>query len=321
MNILQFSRTPVAGVPILLSAIINKYTGHKSSTLMGGTAYPDGRRWTPPTATLRDVRAAQRLIAQCDVAIIHNGRIPRPYTLRNFKGKRLIAYYHSEHFQVDRTLERAGFPTYVIAQGHSLLYPGMKVLPNMVDLEWDLMLPPAPTERQHPCKGIVVAFSPSNRHGAEFMRQARFSPKGWPETVPVLERMKSRKQIIPMVLFGLPFEDCMKQRRMAHVVVDEVLTGSYHRCTLEACAHAQVPINACCPEIRKVVATIAGTDELPWVISSPATLENDLAELVLDCCALHDRQLACRSWVERYWRPNVLWEKWWEPAIQGAKAV
>jgi len=321
LNILSFSRSPVAGVAKMLPDIINKYTAHKAVSAVGGAGYPDGRQWFPPTAYLRDTRAVLRLIAQCDVAIIHNGRIPPPYNLRMFKGKRLLCYYHSEPFHLDRSLERAGFPAYVIAQGHSLLYPGMRVLPNLVDLEWDLMLPPSPTERQHPCKGIVVAFSPSNKHGADFMRQARFSPKGWPETVPVLERMRGRKQIIPMVLFGLPFEECMKQRRLAHIVVDEVLTGSYHRCTLEACSHAQVPVNACCPEIRKVVATVAGTDELPWVISSPAKLESDLAELVLDCCALHDRQLACRSWVERHWRPDVLWSRWWEPAIQGAKAA
>lgn len=321
MNILSFSRTPVAGVAKMLPDIINKYTTHKAVSAVGGAGYADGRKWTPPTAYLRDTRATLRLIAQCDVAIIHNGHIPRPYTLKTFKDKHLLCYYHSEPFHLDRSLERAGFPTYVIAQGHSLLYPGMKVLPNMVDMELECMLAPGPDDRRHPCKGVVVAFSPSNKHGAAFMRQARFSPKGWPETVPVLERMKGRKQIIPMVLFGLPFEQCMAQRRMAHIVVDEVLTGSYHRCTLEACCHAQVPVNACCAEIRKVVAAVAGTDELPWVISSPTKLENDLAELVLDCCALHERGLACRSWMERYWRPERLWKEWWEPAIQGAKPV
>ena len=48
MKVLSISRTPVAGVAILLPDYINRYSEHKARSCVRGTRYRDGRQWHRP---------------------------------------------------------------------------------------------------------------------------------------------------------------------------------------------------------------------------------------------------------------------------------
>jgi len=315
MNILSLSRTPVAGVAVLLPEYINKYTDHKAKSLVGGPGYGDGRRWGPPDGLLKDARAARQLVEWADVIIVHNGTWPAGMAASP-RGKRIIAYYHSEPRNVRRAFEAKGMGTYVIAQGHAVLYPGMRTLPNIIDIFNPLMLPAHPEERGFACDKIVVGYAPSNKHGRDYMRKNQFSAKGWPETMPVLEKLQKEGLIDLRLFVGVPFAECMEQRKACHIFVDEVITGSYHRSTLEACSHAQVAINAMSDQVRHVLGGVIGGETVPWIRSSPEALEETLRGLCKDPCNLEQLCEESRRWMEEHWHPKKLLERFFIPALQ-----
>jgi len=314
MRILMYSRSPVAGVPIVLRDCINKYTSHSCKALMGGPGYRDGRRWGPPDALLRDVRAAAALIAEADVIMIHNGTVDRGLR-RTMAGKRLLCYYHSEPHRVNHDLERQGFPCYVIAQGHALMYPSMAVLPNVVDIEYEALQPDQ--ERSTPFK---LGFAPSNRnsHKFELARKNKFSSKGWPEVEAALRELK--KQGVEVHIFeGIPYERCLAERRKLHFMLDEVVTGSYHRCTLEASAQGQVAINALDPRVEEIVTKVANGVPPPWLKTTPGNMFGEVIQLLSNPDELGLRMGASRKWMEDNWHPKDLLERFYIPAFRSAR--
>lgn len=324
MKILQLSASPVAGVPYLLRSLIRRHTAHECLVLTGGPGYKDGRSWSPPDALISDWPRAAALVKWADAIVLHNGgahpRVHRLFPL--MKGKRLIPYYHSEPNRVNRYHEKRGFRAYVIAQGHALLYPGMSVLPNMIDLDDPLMMPAA--ERPSPVQNPTVGYAPSNRsqnirEHLALMRQLPFSSKGWPVTKPVLDRLAAQGWTVA-IYYGIPFEQCMKRRNSeCHAIVDEVVTGSYHRSSLEACAHAQVAVNSISGPVLDLVRRISGATDVPFLRSSPENLESDLMALKRDPERLVSLGRESRMWMERNWSPRRLWNDHWEPALQKAR--
>jgi len=322
MKILMLSPTPVAGVPFILKDIINKYTQHECRTLTGHPGYGDGRKWNNPDVNWSNVRKAEEIVGWADVIMLHNGaRHPRTAHLsRFFRGKRLLAYYHSEPHRVDRRWEKAGAPAYVIAQGHALLYPGLPVLPNLVDIDHPLMTPPYKGERAEPCEKFIIAYAPSNKHGHALLCRDRlpYSSKGYPETKPILDKLARRGDITIKEFTGVPFEQCMKARRQCHIVLDEVVTGSYHRCTLEACSHGQLAINYVNEKVRSIVQSITGCGSLPWLRCNVDSLYDTIVYLKENPCQLAEMMEDSRRWMERYWRPDVLLKNMYLPAFENA---
>lgn len=322
LKILMLSPSPVAGVPYLLKNIINKYSEHECKTLTGHPGYGDGRKWTGMDASMANVQMARQIVRWADVIMLHNGaRHPRTAHLApSFKGKRLLAYYHSEPHRVDRRWEQAGVPAYVIAQGHSLLYPGMPVLPNLVDIDDPLMVPPYKGQRPEPCEKFTIAYAPSNKHSHKKLCASRlpYSSKGYPETRPVLDRLAKRGDITIKEFVGIPFDRCMKERRQCHIVLDEVVTGSYHRCTLEACSHGQLAINYVSEKVRSIVQSVSGCNTLPWLRCSVSSLYDTIVHLKENPCELADMMEDSRRWAEKYWDPKTLLTKFYLPAFKNA---
>ena len=316
MNILQLSGSPVAGVPWVMKDIIHRYSCHACKVMTGYHVYKDGRTWGKPDGALTDVRAARELIAWADVIVLHNGaRHPSARSLPIRGKKRCIAYYHSEPQQVDRQWEQRGVPTYIISQGHALLYPGMPTLPNLVDLENPALLPV-----KHDVTGeIIIGYAPTNTiDNAEFRKSFPFSSKGYPGTKAVLDRVFKEGLADVRVFKGIPWCECMEARKPCHIFIDEVVTGSYHRSTLEAGCHSQLVINALAEPVRQIVLGLTGASDVPWLRSSVETLYDELRAVIADRRGLGDRMESTRKWMETYWQPEALLERHWLPALERA---
>jgi hypothetical protein len=299
----------------MLSAIIKKYSQHDSKVLTGYHRYGDGRTWGKPDGALGDLRMARELVAWADVIIMHNGGRHRNVRALPLRGKRLIAYYHSEPQQVDRFWEQRGVPTYVISQGHSLLYPKMPTLPNLVDIE-DPLLQPASNYLNNE---IVIGYAPSTtKDDPEFRKAFPFSSKGWPRTKPVLDRLFKEGHADIRIFQGLPWAECMEARKRCTVMIDEVVTGSYHRSTLEAGCHGQLVVNGLSEAVRKIVLDLTGAADVPWLRSSAETLYDEMRAVIADRRGLGERMVSTRRWMETYWHPKALLERHWLPALERA---
>lgn len=321
MKILSLSRTPVAGVAVLLPQYFNRYTEHKAKSLVGGRGYLDGRRWAKPDGILGDMRAVRELISWADCLIVHNGLIP---VKANLGGKRVIVYYHSEPRNVRRNFEKRGVRPYVIAQGHALMYRGVSVLPNIIDIESPLMQPIDPEDRARLGDRVIVGYAPSNRHGISYMKTNKYSAKGYPETMPVLQKLEAEGLIKIKLFEGIPFEECMNERKQCDIFIDEVITGSYHRSTLEACCQGQVVINAMSQKVAPILAQVAGTDRIPWVRVPEQdfeAFEETLRELVKDKEKREQIGKDAHAWMHEFWHPKRLLEDYYVPALKNAKVL
>lgn len=318
MNILQLSGSPVAGVPWRLSEIINNYTPHTSKTLIGYHVYKDGRTYGQPDASLGDYRRAIELVAWADTIVLHNGGRHHHVKRLNLRGKKAIAYYHSEPQHLDRSWEKRGVPAYVIAQGHALLYPGMPVLPNMVDLD-DPRLQPLARDLDGE---IILGWAPSTRvDNPEFCKTFPFSSKGWNRTRPVLDRIFKDGVADVRIFERMPWAECMKARMPCHIMLDEVVTGSYHRSTLEAGCQGQLVINALDERVRQIIVKLTGAVDVPWLRASPETLYDELRTIVSDRRGLGERMAASRAWMEAHWSPQTLLARHWLPALEKAPMI
>src|SRR5207253_10599301 len=74
----------------------------------------------------------------------------------------------------------------------------------------------------------------------------------------------------------------LAMKRSAHIVIDECVTGSYHRNSLEGLACGCVVINGLGlrPEIGGVLQTCAGGPGSPFVFARLETLQEELERLI-----------------------------------------
>jgi len=315
VKILQLSGSPVAGVPWAVRDILRKHTSHECRILGGYHAYKDGRTWGKPDWSLADLRGAMEAVRWADVVVLHNGgKHPRVRSLP-LKGKRLVAYYHSEPQMVDRYWEQRGVPTYVIAQGHSLLYPGMKMLPQLMDFRDPLLFPVAP----YAAGEVVIGYAPSNTHdNPQFNRDFPYSSKGWPGTRDVLAKLFKEGTADCRIFKGIPWRECMVGRRACHIFIDECRTGSYHRSALEASCHGQLVVTGLNEAVRKIILEVTGAADVPWLRASVETLYDELRSVIADRRGLGERMASTRKWMDTYWQPAALLNRFWLPALEGA---
>ena len=314
MNVLHVSRTPVAGVPYIVRDLMNTYLyGTVQAKTLGPPArYGDGRRWPQqPEGDYRNARDAKRLIAWADVLVLHNGSPPPQGT-----SKPMLCYYQSEPWNVNRTMEQQGVPCYTLAQYHATLYD-LPIIPNMVDIYKDIYRPRS--RRPDPAKRVLIGYSPSTRR--DRTKDNLWNSKGYKPTMKVLNNIGRIFNVEVRVLEGLPFTACMQQRGDCHIVIDEVVTGSYHRCTLEASSQGQVVINGLSQAVRDVVARVTGTQLVPWIVTSAEKLEYVLEQLIDRREELPHRGGTTRQWMQEHWEPKALLKRFWLPALESAKPM
>lgn len=312
MKVLHISRTPVAGVPYIVRDLMNIYMHDvEAKTLAPPCKYGDGRRWPhEPDANYRKAGAGQALIKWADVLVLHNGTPPPG----GHQGKAMLCYYQSEPWNVNRTMEQAGAPAYTLAQYHATLYK-LPIIPNLVDIHRDIFKPRS--NRPDPAKRVVIGYSPSTRRDKTGVNL--WNTKGYKPTMAALKTLSGFADI--RVIEGKPWRECMEQRGDCHIVIDEVVTGSYHRCTLEASSQGQVVINGLSQAVRDVVAQVTGTQEVPWVVTSAGKLAHVLQKLVEEPKKLTEMGARTRQWMLEHWEPKSLLERFWLPALQSARSI
>ena len=111
-------------------------------------------------------------------------------------------------------------------------------------------------------------------------------------------------------------------KRRSHIVIDECVTGSYHRNTLEGLAAGCVVINGVglLAGVEQVFRECAGGAlQLPCTFSTLEDLEQMLVALIAQGGpALEALGRANREWIERHWEFGAQWERVWRPAIDAA---
>ena len=320
VRLVSYATTPIAGVPAILSRSVNARTGHYCRCVWSGGSYANGIVHDGDIDWSSSPAPATAELEAADVVMVHNGKID-PKHRRVLQGKPVLTVAHNYLWNVDKRLIEAGYPAVVTGQYAPLPeFRGWRAVPNPIPI-WEEAYQPG-------CKdGIpTICYVPPSRY-EQLPPDHKFHwhSKGYGATMSILESLEARYPIRLLVAREgqVSHAEALEMKRQAHIVIDECVTGIYHRTSLEGLAAGCVVVNG--------VGLLAGVTEAisrcvgqpvknPFTFASLETLEQVLEKLIEGGVGeLAKRGAANRRWMERHWDFAAQWERAWQPAIDRAR--
>lgn len=319
LTIVSYATTPVAGVPEILARCINQYTIHHCTCVWQTNAYANGVSFESAIEWSKHPTEARRLLATADLVIVHNGKVAVEHQSL-LTNKPVITMAHNYLWNVDQQFVARGLPGVVVAQYQATLreFSGWKSVANPIP-EWDPLHQPAAKN-----KTLTICYTPSGKH-ERYPQGHRlyWHSKGYETTMAILAKLAKRFDLTLNVIRTkqLSHQQALRMKQQAHIVIDECVTGSYHRNSLEGLACGCVVINGMDDNVEKIFKDAAGVDAIgiPFVRCKLEQLEQTLIELIqLGSAELIRRGDNNRRWIEQYWRFDKQWATQWQPAIEAA---
>lgn len=306
MRVVHLALTPLAGAPIRLVRALNRYTRVQARLV---NANPDayGSRVYDEDIDLRTQRdAALDAIERADLVHCHHWMDLKhnPFGV-DFSRRRILRHFHSEPGFVARhagtdaaTIVADERPQLVVAQFHERLYPRARPLPNLLDFdqfEQAARAAQAGADRPGP---PCVAFHPTTEVAAD---ADRWNTKGAPETRRLLAALAAGHGFDLDLASDLPHAEALRRKHHAAVVIDEMVTGSYHLSGLEGLALGRPTFGYLDARMVAVLGALTGSDSLPW-INLPLHLLDEVLLVFLESeelrAAVGDH---ARRWMHRHW--------------------
>lgn len=321
LQIVSYATTPVAGVPAILARCINARTKHRARCVWGTRSYGNGVDFTGDIEWTAAAGEAEAALQAADVVIVHNGKV-EPQHRAILAGKAIVTMAHNYGWNVDESFVRQGFPAVVVGQYQATLpeFEGWDVVPNPLPIWEDAFMPGTKGE------AITVCFTPSGRHERYALdHKLYWHSKGYETTMRALERLAAKYPIRLEVINGnqISHDESLAMKRRSHIVIDECVTGSYHRNSLEGLATGCVVVNGVglLPGVEDVFRRCAGGAVNPFVHAGLDQLETVLTTLIergAEMLVLDG--INNRRWMESHWDFTQQWEQFWAPVLERSLA-
>jgi hypothetical protein len=98
----------------------------------------------------------------------------------------------------------------------------------------------------------------------------------------------------------------MAEKRSAHIVIDECVTGSYHLQSLEGCSVGAVTFNNIDEKTQSFLSEISGQTSHPFEKTGLEGLHDHLCFYIDHPEILTEKGRQARVWMEQYWDPRIL---------------
>ena len=327
LNIVSYATTPVAGVPAILARCINHRTEHSARCVWATNSYGNAVEFTGDVEWQKTPDKAETLISAADLIIVHNGKIHQNHE-KLIQNKAILTMAHNYLWNVDRRFVAQGFPGAVVAQYQAALpeFEKWSIVPNPIP-HWESEYQPA----EKPAR-ITVCYTPSGKHDV-YPRDHRlyWHSKGYDTTIKILKNLAG-EFAIELEIIGdkqIPHLESLRMKQRAHIVIDECVTGSYHRNSLEGLAAGCAVINGLgiLPGVSKVFRSCVKSEknQLANQLANPfafATLD-DLAKVLQNliesgASELVQTGLRNRRWLEENWNFREQWQRFWSPLVERA---
>jgi len=276
MKIAITKKTPIAMSPDEVAKCINNYTEHEAKL------FQLEKDRNSPEITKYDI-------------IHHNNYIfPAKY---DHRPKHVMQYRSPiEVVDLNPPLVEASM---VLAQYHCLLphYKHCTPVRNVLDF-----LDPRYNVKEKDPSVVKIGYSPSNKTPTVGAKHN----KGYHETVKILRKLKAHygKRIEIDIITETPHWECLKRKSRCHLLIDECVTGSYHKCTLEAMALGAIPFNNMSDELFSVVKNVTGANDMPIARVGIPLLPKALSNYIENKNLREEKMSRCRPWMDKYWHPK-----------------
>jgi len=273
MKLAIFSRTPLAAAPWELYKALKKYTLLDVSLISSTNRYNDGRTFPHHLLLTSPNGHAMRVLQESNLWHVHNYLIPQLVVVR--KQQKVIAQFHSlPRLGNWQQLMNFADRCYTIKQPGQEKEYQLKGLPNIIDPDEY-----RPIRRRMPMK---IAFAPSTHAPV-----GHPASKGYNEVKAILNAVARQRQVEIVWIEGQQYEKNLQMKQQSHILIDDVVTGNWHRTSLEGACFG-------CAVLNKVMKT-------PFVYVTLETLEERLLWLVDNPSILNDFQERTRLWVLQNW--------------------
>lgn len=314
MNIIHFSISPLAGAPINIIKSLRKFSDDNIRLI-------DLKRWNLFEHDIvfnEEKDFAVELAESADIIHLHNYVTLDSYDFSplNFrdllkKGKRVIVHYHSSPQLISQT---TGFkiedvispevPSIVISQFQERFYPNSKVVPNIIS-------PKINEIKQNSEISIKngVFYSPTNKLPAfsnKHYSHVRWNTKGYYEIRDILRKVRRERGIDFSIFRKKKFIDTVKEKWKYPVVIDDVITGSFHLTGLEALSMGKIVFSYLDNRTQYVLSEITGTNSNPFYNVRMEDLEFLLIDLFNKEKDLIELGNLSKEWSDKYWNDKLV---------------
>lgn len=304
MKVVHLALTPLAGAPIRIVSALNAHTGVQARFVdLNPFAY-GGRVFDEDIHFAAQPDLARTVIEAADVVHLHHW-----FDLRNnpfgvdLSHKPVLRHLHSHPEWVARhgggsadQVVNDPLPQVVVAQFQERFYPHAKPVPNLVrqtDID-------AATRGAAPGSDgrVGVVFQPTTDVSAF---EARWDTKGRPETLALLQGVTAALGLRIDAETDLPYRTALARKAGADLVIDELVTGSYHLSSLEGLALGKPTLAWLDARTVAVLAALTGTADLPWINVHLMQAEAALRDLACDAALRVELGANARHWMRQHW--------------------
>lgn len=304
--------TPVAGSPIQTVQALNQYSSSycarfvNSNPLIYGTRTFDEDLVLPKDrAEIIEVIHSSKILHLHQSIDLVNNEFGVDFRKLRSEGKILVRQWHSEpdHFErygfsSPESLAGEGLPWLVLGQYHERYYPQARIVPNIIFSDVDLN-----SLKHSSYEKVKVVYSPTNRFRAA---ERRWATKGYYETTQMLNELSQKFDFTFQVIEDRPWLEVMREKSMATMVIDDLVTGSYHRSGLEGLMLGKPTFTHLDCRTASCLSGMVGTLEIPFINTTLRQFPFIFAELFGNSNLLNEISRASRQWFETYYSPKKL---------------
>ena len=307
MRIVHFSTTACAGGPYCLVSVLRKHSDLDVRLI-------DLKRWNryPHDIVYEEQKEeALELTAKADVIHFHNyyDQYSRFFTGIDFKalkrkGISFICQFSSEPntiaLNAKTTISEVlsyDIASVVIAQFQERFFPQARIVPNAIPSSEPLY------RASNKEMKYDILYSPTNNVEAW---KSRWNTKGYPETLQIMNKLKNKENCRIKIISGKPVEDVLQEKQKARIVLDDMVTGSYHLSGLEALCQAKAVMGYLDQRTCTVLREITGSTKIPFVNVRLENAYDVLRYLVNDHHFTTEIGDEGRKWIDRFWSEKII---------------
>ena len=307
MKILHISASPCAGSIAALSSAINDHHGDEVQSVHAGISGKVGSlAFDEPDIFVWETGFLPALIEATHV-ILHNyvGVEEQPIAdiMLARQDLRVGSFYHSHPDHVNLDNVRSGYPCFVPAQFQAQLFAGAMPIRQAIRFDradW-------PREEHRPTGDrLVVGYAPTTHAKQEGKPgEAKwYDSKGFEWTDECLQELEDTGAIEYRLIEGTRYDMAIRLKAQCDVLIDEIVTGSYHRSALEGLALGKVTISGIDPAVDQIAKDACG-DVLPLHRCRDFdTLGSMLLDLAEDRAKVQALGVRNKNWMQKHWHPR-----------------
>lgn len=318
MQILHLALTPLVGAPLRICRALALHEGISArfAVLDTGMGAYDRMVFETDLQWSRNRDEIIKLADAADVIHLHNfidldSRQFLPIDIRKLwnQGRPMVRHFHSTPDSIAgfmhtsaKTVIDCKIPKLVIPQYPARFFPMAKVVPNII-LNEEL------TQVTGQRSSILrIAYAPTRFNSG---RASRWDTKGYLETVQLLKRVvrKAAARNIDIhvdVIEQVSHAECLRRKSSCHIVIDDLVTGSYHLNTLESLASGSICLTYMDRTTQQAVCDLTGRSDFPALSVGLENAEAVLLDLADDRPLVEAIGQHSRAWMNRHWAPKKM---------------